>query len=383
MKNPLKNLIRFGEADAPPVEPQMVEIPNAEIFRAGEYGDKGDYSPEDLREYAANFNKSAEPAPITVDHAEKGPAYGWLKPGSVREIGGRLLGTLQLIPEFADTVRRKMFRKRSIELYREPKSIRAVSFLGAQPPEVKGMADLAFASGEKRVSIDFQENEKPEEKQPMLTADEVRGIVKEVIKDELSEMAEARKMQEDEEAEAARKAAEEAKKDENPEEKTAMSEATKKDAERISCVEKELHETRAQLFFERSEKEVAALLDQHKDRVVPAIRPHLTALFHALPAGKDAQKISFGEGEAAKQVTPRELFAEFVGNLPEHELFSASGARSAEYITAAEARRGADPNNVELHKEVVAFAEKNKCDYTQAFNAVLNAKQSASGKNGK
>lgn len=138
-------------------KPNLVEIPNAEIFRAGDYGDKGEYTPEDLKAYAENYNSGKHEAPVTIDHKQSGPAFGWLKPGSVKALGEKLVGTLQVIPEFADTVKRGLFKKRSIELYREPKNIRAVTFLGAQPPEVKGMPDLAFSASDDAVHIDFQE----------------------------------------------------------------------------------------------------------------------------------------------------------------------------------------------------------------------------------
>lgn len=121
-------------------------IRDVEIFRAGDYGDKGAYSEADLERIAASYSETTHPAPVTVDHAQTGPALGWVE--KVRRVGRSLYADfVRVAPEFADAIRRKAFRTRSVELYREfPATagpyLKAVTFLGCASPHVKGMADV-------------------------------------------------------------------------------------------------------------------------------------------------------------------------------------------------------------------------------------------------
>ncbi len=122
-----------------------------EVFRAGDYGEKGRFGIEDLDALAADYNPERHEAPVTLDHAQSGPAFGWVK--SLKRKGDRLLAALKDLPDtFLDWLRSGAWRKRSIELYRAFSDtnrpyLRAVTFLGACPPEVKGLADPVFHDG--------------------------------------------------------------------------------------------------------------------------------------------------------------------------------------------------------------------------------------------
>lgn len=120
-----------------------------EVFRAGDYGDKGRWSEDDLARIAADYDPATHEAPVTLDHAQAGPAMGWVR--GLRAAGPVLLATLgQLSDELKGWLAGGRFKKRSIELYPAfPATgrpyLRAVSFLGAAVPEVKGLADPLFA----------------------------------------------------------------------------------------------------------------------------------------------------------------------------------------------------------------------------------------------
>lgn len=125
---------------------------DVEIFRAGNYGPKGQWDAERLDQVAAGYDPALHEAPVTVDHARGGPALGWV--GSVRRVGDRLVARLRNLNErLVEMIRSGAFKKRSVELYpafRETGGpyLKAVSFLGAAVPEVKGLADpLALGSG--------------------------------------------------------------------------------------------------------------------------------------------------------------------------------------------------------------------------------------------
>ena len=111
-----------------------------EVFRAGEYGAKGAYSVDDLEAIARDYEPKTHDAPVTLDHEQTGPAFGWVQ--SLRRNGDRLLARLHSLSEdLVDLIEKGAYKKRSIELYREfPKTgrpyLRAVTFLGACSPEV-------------------------------------------------------------------------------------------------------------------------------------------------------------------------------------------------------------------------------------------------------
>jgi len=120
-----------------------------EVFRGGDYGPKGSYGEADLDRIAAGYDPATHEAPVTLDHAQRGPAHGCVK--RLRRLGDRLLATLwKVSPALHDWLRRGAYRKCSVELYRSFRGngrpyLKAVSFLGAATPEVKGLQAPLFA----------------------------------------------------------------------------------------------------------------------------------------------------------------------------------------------------------------------------------------------
>lgn len=122
-----------------------------EVFRSGDYGEKGVYSNGDLEAVARDYDPGTHEAPVTLDHAQSGPAHGWV--GGLKVMGDRLVARLrQVSPALAEALRAGSFRKRSVELFRKFRGtgrpyLKAVSFLGAATPHVNGLADPAFDDG--------------------------------------------------------------------------------------------------------------------------------------------------------------------------------------------------------------------------------------------
>ncbi|MBI3737208.1 hypothetical protein HY256_11950 [Candidatus Sumerlaeota bacterium] len=128
-----------------------------EIFRAGDYGAKGDWPEAALDQIAHDYNAELHEAPVTLDNAQTGPALGWV--AAVKRCGDRLFARLRgLNRTLVDLLRQGAFKKRSVELYSKiPETgrpyLKAVSFLGAAAPAVKGLRDPIF--GEETESIRF------------------------------------------------------------------------------------------------------------------------------------------------------------------------------------------------------------------------------------
>lgn len=111
----------------------------------------------DLAASAEAYDPALHEAPLVVGHpSTDAPAYGWVK--SLTALGGALSAQLdQLDPAFSELVAVGRYKKISAAFY-SPQSpgnpvpgvyyLRHVGFLGAQPPAVKGLAQVNFAESD-------------------------------------------------------------------------------------------------------------------------------------------------------------------------------------------------------------------------------------------
>ena len=92
----------------------------------------------------STFNAARHEPPVVIGHPkENGPAFGWVE--GLKKQGNLLLAKFkQVEPSFADMVKRGLFKKRSAAFYPDG-SLRHIGFLGAMPPAIKGLPDVAFA----------------------------------------------------------------------------------------------------------------------------------------------------------------------------------------------------------------------------------------------
>ena len=121
-----------------------------EVFKAGTYP-QGKFTKEQIEEIAKNYDPSFCEAPITLDHEQSGPAFGWVE--SVKADKGVLKASFKNVTEDLKTfVNDGKYKKISVEIYRELEGkkpyLKAVSFLGASIPQIKGMEAVQFKEGE-------------------------------------------------------------------------------------------------------------------------------------------------------------------------------------------------------------------------------------------
>ena len=67
-----------------------------EVFRAGVYP-QGTYTKKEIKQIADNYNPEFCEAPVTIDHQQVGPAYGWVE--NVKADGEKLKVSFKDMPE--------------------------------------------------------------------------------------------------------------------------------------------------------------------------------------------------------------------------------------------------------------------------------------------
>lgn len=143
--------------------PAMKKIP---IFRAGRHtasnGASLEFSETQLREAVAAYSPAVHEAPIVIGHPkDNGPAYGWVDALSFDEDTGEIVAhPTQVDAAFDEMVLAGRFKKRSASWYLPDAPtnptpgklyLRHVGFLGAQPPAVKGLKEVAFSDADEGV----------------------------------------------------------------------------------------------------------------------------------------------------------------------------------------------------------------------------------------
>jgi len=127
-----------------------------EIFKSGEHtdsnGNKKKYSLNDLDNIVTLYNNKISEsnsfeAPLVKGHpGSDEPAYGWIE--KLQRKGDILYAKLkEVVPELISEIRDGRFRKVSIALY-DNMMLRHVGLLGAMPPAVKGLKNVAFSEAD-------------------------------------------------------------------------------------------------------------------------------------------------------------------------------------------------------------------------------------------
>lgn len=135
-----------------------------QIFKPGRHtasnGATLDFTEDDIRRAVEAYDPAVHEAPIVVGHPrDNAPAYGWV--GKLNFADGAIVAEpTQVDAAFAELVVAGRFKKRSASWYlpdspNNPKPgalyLRHVGFLGAQPPAVKGLKEVAFSDADEGV----------------------------------------------------------------------------------------------------------------------------------------------------------------------------------------------------------------------------------------
>jgi hypothetical protein len=124
------------------------------------------FTENDLSASAQAYDPAVHEAPLVVGHpVHDAPAYGWVRSLRFAE-NGLHADPSQVDPAFAELVGAGRFKKISASFYppnapSNPKPgvyyLRHVGFLGAQPPAIKGLKQVAFADSTDCITLEFSE----------------------------------------------------------------------------------------------------------------------------------------------------------------------------------------------------------------------------------
>ncbi|MFZ5998059.1 MAG: hypothetical protein ACOYW7_11325, partial [Nitrospirota bacterium] len=304
-------------------------------------------------------------APIVIGHPkDNAPAYGWVE--ALKREGETLYMKMKdVVPQFADMLKEKLFKKRSISLYADG-TLRHVGWLGAMPPAVKGLADAAFSEGE-GLQYEFAEENQSQEKGGNML-DKIKEMLNGMmaqIKEMMSQMQPADEGgSEMSETKIQARVAEAMKAKE-----AEFAEAEKKKAAEFSEREAAIKKKESELKAQDAERKKAAILSfcedlKKKGVLTPAMEKLGMGISEFMQQIASIETpIEFGEEGKKEKQTPLEFMQAFLSRLPKAVEFGevAAGDKDAGSGNAAEKRE----------RLVSEYCEKNKdASYKEAVLAV-------------
>lgn len=319
--------------------------PGVEIFRAGrrtaDNGTTYNFSDDDIDAIAASYNPAVREAPLVVGHpAANLPAYGWVaRAGTRPSADGRVLtmDTRAVEPAFADMVRDERFPKRSASFYHptHPSNptpgkwyLRHVGFLGAQPPAVAGLKDIQFSEQDGAGAVCFsEEHSAGNHPSQEITMDE-----------------ETKKRLE--EAEAATKAALQAKADAEAKSKRAE--------EQLAQFAEQQREQRHAAHVEFCEAAVKGA------KLKPTKKAAAVAVLDLLG---DAQAVEFAEGDTTTKVSAVDVVKGLISD-------AGAAVQFGEFAPGGEGKAAKDMSDAELDKAANDYAAKHNVSYSEALDKV-------------
>lgn len=373
-----------------------------QIFKPGKHtassGTTLDFSEDQLRAAVAAYDPALHEAPIVVGHPkDNGPAYGWVKSLSFND-GAIDAETIQVDADFAEMVVAGRFKKRSASWYlpdspNNPKPgtlyLRHVGFLGAQPPAVKGLKEVAFS--EEEGVVEFSDSTRYAWS---TVASIMRGLREWVIGKEgveaadrlvpnyyLSDLDAAAKAATDESTAAAMPSYSE----EDPmkieelqaqvaalttENATLKAQTANFGEQETSLKAREAAVAQAEATAARAGVEIRVDAAIKSGRMLPAMKKQTVDFAMALAAGEAV--IDFGEGDKAEKLTQREAYLRQVEAAPVAVEY---GERAASDGGTPPTEKNDPAATAEKARDLVtkAQAEGKSLSFTEAVSQVMTA----------
>jgi len=295
-----------------------------EVFRAGSYP-QGTFTADDIQSIADVYDPTTFESPSTVDHQQKGMAQGWVE--DLKAKGESLYAKFKQVPEaFAKAIKDGRLKNRSIELFRDLNGeglyLKAVTWLGAKAPQVKGLEDPGDAlefdhsgMGQRMAVLHFDEDSDESEgddEEPEREADSEATSDEEEEDGDSEDQNEGSEDEEDEEGSEEPK--EEAEEDGDSEDED-VEEFSHEAQSEIQRLRQENQRLRQQAERSEQDQRVNEFEQFCEERVPPAVRDEVVALFEALHTS-DTIRFDHNSHESAA-----EAFEEVVDSLSLTYLF--------------------------------------------------------------
>ncbi|MBQ3311610.1 hypothetical protein IJG72_05995 [bacterium] len=323
-----------------------------EVFKAGTYP-QGKFTKKEIEQIAKNYDPKFCEAPITIDHQQSGPAYGWVD--TVKADGDKLKVCFKDVPEaFEKDVNDGKYKKVSVELYRNLEGkgayLKAVSFLGAAIPQVKGLEPIKFMESES----DTYELESEEDETSQFSQEEIDGLKKQI--DDLEKQI-AKFKQKDENREQKLETIKSLK-----EKISALNDEVatfKQKADGKEAVEKELNDIRNSL----KNKEYTEFIDKQIDKgiLVPANKDIILSVLQNLDS-----VTKFGE-DSPVIVNDFKSFIESLPNQVEYQEFATKEKQADGGTPDTDKFANADEESLTIFKEAKALAAKENISFKDAL----------------
>ncbi len=314
-----------------------------EVFKAGIYP-QGKFTKKEIAEIAQNYDPKFCEAPVTIDHQQTGPAYGWVE--NVKADNGILKVSFKEIPEtFEKDVNEGKYKKVSVELYRNLEGkgayLKAVSFLGAAIPQVKGLESIKFMESESDI-YEFEAEDEPEK----YSEQEIEDLKNQVadLENQLKTFKEKSKKLETIKS--------------LKEKISVLTDevaAFKEKAEGKEEIEKELTDIKAQI----KKREFDEFIDKQIEKGV-LIPSNKNVVLSVLKELDNVQK--FGEDSTAL-----EGFKSFIESIPPQITYGETATKNKQQDKEAEKFANADEESLEVFKEAKALAKKENISFRDAL----------------
>ena len=316
-----------------------------EVFKTGVYP-QGKFTKKEITEIAKNYDPKFCEAPITIDHQQSGPAYGWVD--DVKADGEKLKVSFKDIPEaFEKDVNAGKYKKVSVEIYRNLEGkgayLKAVSFLGAATPQVKGLEPIKFMEAEAD-TFEFDSDENAEQ----FSEEEVSELKKQVedLETQLAKFKESNKKTETIKSLKEKIAA-----------LTSEVATFKQKAEGKAEIEQELNDIKT--FMKN--REYSEFIEKQIDKgiLVPANKDTVLAVLQELDNIKKF-------GEDSQIVTD---FKSFIESLPNQVTYKEIATKESQTATSDDAEQfaNADEESLEIFREAKALAAKENISFRDAL----------------
>ncbi len=318
-----------------------------EVFKAGKYP-QGTYTKEDIEKIALNYDPTFCEAPVTIDHLQSGPAYGWID--SAKADGDILKVSFKDVPDsMQKDINAGKYKKVSVELYKNLEGkgsyLKAVSFLGAAIPQVKGLEPIKFKESESD-TFEMETNVDVNK----YTQEDIDNLKKQIndLEVEIESYKEKEKTKKNETIKSLKERIEDLKNE---------VESFKEKAEKKDKLEKELADIKESI----KNKEHNSFIEKqiNEGRLVPANRDVVLSVLKELDS---IQK--FGE-----DTTVIKDFKSFIESLPNQIEFNeiATKNKQAAINTEADKFTDADEDSLEIFKEAKALAIKENISFKDAL----------------